>query len=56
MVILGKGIQFHARYATRDATQFRNAGPLTPRHKCTVYAMMIRLLSYLRSTQGVGFI
>jgi hypothetical protein len=24
------------RYTTRDATQFRNAGPLTPRHKSTV--------------------
>ena len=24
------------RYTTCDATQFRDAGPLTPRHKCTV--------------------
>ena len=24
-------------YTTRDTTQFRDAGPLTRRHKCTVY-------------------
>ena len=37
------------RYTTRDATQFRDAGPLTPRHICTVYGddeTPLKLLSY----------
>jgi hypothetical protein len=32
-IVLG----FTTLHDTRDATQFRNAGPLTPRHKGTVY-------------------
>ena len=37
-------IRYHASNTTCDATQNRDAGPLTPRHKCTVYGYNDTLL------------
>ena len=44
-----KIVGFHKRHDSH-ATRFRDAGPLTPRHKCTVYWRLI--LSYLK--EGVN--
>jgi hypothetical protein len=47
-------ITLYTRYtrATLHTAQFRNAGPLTPRNKCTVYG----ILAYLMKRQAsLGF-